>query len=231
MKAVITGDIIKSGNIDLQNRKLLLDELEYALDLWSKDYDMTYELFQGDSFQCLLYSPENALRLMLIIKTFIKSLNPNEAGHIKRPGAKIKTTFPIWLFDARIALGIGNTEPIQKSLGQSNGDAFILSGHLLDELKESKQTLDIITTDSFSEELHTECVLLDNIISRTTALQCEVVNLKLLGFNETKIATRLNIGQSAVNQRSTSGGWGAINTMVQRFENIYLNDPFKLRLF
>ena len=89
------------------------------------------------------------------------------------------------------------------------------------EIKGSKQTIAMRTNDEYNDEFETEMVLLDYIISRTTALQCEVVNLKLLDYTETKIANILNIQQSAVNQRSNSGGWYAIEKMVKRFEIIY----------
>ena len=78
-----------------------------------------------------------------------------------------------------------------------------------------------MTGGANDDELETESILLDALISRTTALQCEVINLKLLGYTEMEIARQLKIMQSAVNQRSISGNWNAIEAMVKRFEIIY----------
>jgi len=109
-------------------------------------------------------------------------------------------------------------------LASSGGEAFQLSGKLLDKMKGKKQTLAVATNDKFQQELELEFILLDAILSKTTALQCEVINLKLLGYTETEIAKRLNVKQSAVNQRSISGNWNAIESMIKRFEKIYSHD-------
>jgi len=225
MKAVITGDIIHSTKLTTDDKRMLINEIEAGLKQWSKDFEMKYEIFRGDSFQCLLDNVMSALRLTLIIKSYIKSLNPSEKGEtIRESGKKISMLFPVWEFDARIAIGIGEVQFLDTSLGKSDGSAFVLSGHTLDDLKNKKQSIGIATIDNYQEELQTEIVLLDLIISRMTALQSEVVSLKLLGYNETEIANQLGVNQSAVNQRSNGAGWNAINNMVQRFENIYSNE-------
>jgi hypothetical protein len=45
-----------------------------------------------------------------------------------------------------------------------------------------------------------------------------------LGYNENEIAQILKINQSAVNQRSISGNWNAIEILLKRFENLYSNE-------
>jgi hypothetical protein len=125
------------------------------------------------------------------------------------------------MFDTRIAVGIGESEEESESLGKANGEAFLLSGRTLDNLKGSKQSIGIASNDTYQMELETECTLVDCIIGRNSALQCEVINLKLLEYTEIEIAKKLGIAQSAVNQRSNNGGWNAIHAMVQRYETIY----------
>lgn len=219
-KAVITGDIVQSTKMDALRRKKLMEEVDFALKIWSTDYNMHYEIYRGDSFQCLLESPFHALRVTLLIKTFIKSLYSNEANELKL-ARKTAMLYPVWLFDTRIALGIGEGEDETESLGKANGEAFLLSGRKLDQLKASKQSIGISVNDAYNSELETECTLLDFILARNSALQCEVINLKLLGYTEIEIAKKLGIAQSAVNQRSNNGGWIAIQSLVQRFEAIY----------
>lgn len=222
MNAVITGDLIHFTNIPEKEKVGLLDFIERALSTWSDDFDMEYEIYRGDSFQCYLNSPHYALRLALIIKTYIKSLNPLEEGHILRPTlGKRKMLFTLLGFDTRVSVGIGEKNYKNERLATSNGDAFILSGRNLDELKSTKQSIGISSSDNNDGELSSAIEMLDFILSRSTALQCEVVYLKLLGYNETEIANRLDINQSAVNQRSTSAGWNAIRTFVERFEKLY----------
>lgn len=222
MNAVITGDLVHFTNFPEADKLLLLDLIDGSLRTWSKDYEMEYEIYRGDSFQCYLRSPHFSLRLAIIIKTYIKSLNQTEEGHISRASyGKRKMFFTLLEFDTRVSVGIGGNNSKQAKLATSNGDAFILSGRNLDELKNSKHTIGLATADENSEELSSAIILLDFIIAKTTALQCQVIYLKLLGYNETEIANQLDINQSAVNQRSTSAGWNAINTFVERFEKLY----------
>ncbi|HLS29265.1 MAG TPA: hypothetical protein VK021_00265, partial [Flavobacteriaceae bacterium] len=62
--------------------------------------------------------------------------------------------------------------------------------------------------------------LLDVLLAKATARQCEILYLKLLGLTEDQISTQLKIGQSAVNQHSTSAGWAAIKSAVQYYNKV-----------
>jgi hypothetical protein len=223
MKAVITGDIIQSTRMPAVQRDALVKSIQQALKIWEKDFHCRSEFFRGDSFQCYLPHPHDALRLMLLLKTYIRSLNPSSAFTLTAKKNRAKSSAIVLstpIIDARMALGIGEAEAGRR-LATSAGVAFELSGHLLDDLKSRKQTLGIATGDDFAEELETEAVLLDALLSRASALQCEVLSYKLLGHHETAIAKALRINQSAVNQRSKAGNWNAIEAMVNRYENIY----------
>lgn len=223
--AVITGDIIHSTKMTGELRIKLVKAIENYMKYLKKNFDIRYEIYRGDSFQCLVKKTEDALRVALLIKTKIRSLNPSELYNIKKQGTKIekKTVLTHWIFDARIAIGIGEIGNENIKLAHSEGIAYFNSGHLLDEIKNTKQHLAITSDDDFNPEWETESLLLDAIIRKTTALQCQVINFKLEDYTETEIANRLNIGQSAVNQRSTGGDWAAIDAMVYRFENAYKN--------
>ena len=224
IKAIITGDIIHSTKLDAEYRTKLFNHIAKALKQWDKNYDMRSETFRGDSFQCLINKPVIALRILLIQKTFIRNLNPSEIYNVsnqRKPKNQKQMIIPTWILDARIAIGIGNVDYISNRLASSNGEAFVLSGQLLDNLKSRKQSIGIATNDRYQDELETEFKLLDAIIAKTTALQCQVILHKLLGFTENHIAEKLKINQSAVNQRSMNGNWNAIETMLNRFEKFY----------
>ncbi len=218
--AVITGDIIQSSKLDAETRQWLMRSLKAALEQWDNDFEMESELIRGDSFQCLISNPELALKIALLIRTYIRSLNPTAAYDIyHRENPAILLTN--WLFDVRIAIGVGGIDYEGDTLAESDGEAFHLSGRALDLLKDSRQNLAIVSTDKNKEELATMAPLLDAIISKTTALQCQVINLKLLEYTEIEIARMLEINQSAVNQRSVAGNWGPIQSAVKRFGKIY----------
>jgi hypothetical protein len=223
-KAVITGDVIHSTRMDEESRKLLSKSIAQFLKRLEEVFKVRSEMFRGDSFQCLVPKVQDALRVALLIKTKIRSLNPSELHNVKAKGKRGKPNavyFTSWVFDARMAIGIGEVPKTVKDLATTSSEAFYLSGHLLDEMKSRKQSLDIDTMDKYRDELETEMLLLDNIIAKTTAMQCEVIHWKLGGYSEIEIANKLGIGQSAVNQRSNAGSWNAIDAMVDRFETMY----------
>lgn len=227
MQAIITGDVIHSTKMNMEHRNWLFLKIADALKQWDEDFKMRSETFRGDSFQCLVQKPVDALKIALLQKTYIRSLNPSNVYDVyKKDDSLIRrgVLFPTWIFDARIAIGIGEIDLLTERLASSGGEAFQLSGHLLDKMKSRKQSLAIATQDKFNSELQTEFILLDAIISKTTALQCEVIKLKLLGYTEHEIAKQLDVGQSAINQRSNNGNWNAIESMLKRFEIIYSNE-------
>jgi hypothetical protein len=229
--AVITGDIEKSTQLHPQQKTNLMKHLASALNTWNVGFEMQSEIYRGDSFQCVLKKPKDALRVALIIKTYLRNLNifnsidrHQGAGDFSMRSMEFHNdefSKSIWLYDARIAIGIGAKRVFRRKISTSDGEAFVRSGRILDSLKNRKQEIGIETGDSYNSELQTEIVLLDAIISKTSALQCEVIYLKLLGYKEIDISKRLSINQSAVNQRSNAANWNAINTMVERFEIIY----------
>jgi hypothetical protein len=222
--AVITGDIIQSSKLDAETRQWLMRSLKAALEQWDEDFEMESELIRGDSFQCLIPHPELALQIALLIRTYVRSLNPTSAYdiyHRENPAKGHSRLLTNWLFDVRIAIGVGEIDYEGDTLAESDGEAFQLSGRALDRLKDGRQNLAIVSNDKNKGELASMAPLLDAIMSGTTALQCEVINLKLLGHTEIDIAKILEINQSAVNQRSIAGNWGAIQSAVKRFGKIY----------
>ncbi len=182
IKAVITGDIVHSTRLSAAHRSVLLRDMGQKMKIWDKAFKMKSEIFRGDSFQCMV-SPRHGLRAALVIKMYIRSLGPGELYAIpKRKGTNQKKPVSAanYIFDARMAIGIGATEDINRKLASSHGTAFTISGHLLDGIKNTKQSLAIGSADRFADELGAESVLLDALIAKTSALQCKVLYLKLL---------------------------------------------------
>ncbi len=226
-KAVITADIIHSSKMSIEHREWLLKEIEQKLEtLYKLPPVMESEMYRGDSFQCQLSTLRLGLRTALILKTFIKSLNPSEVTIVSdKQGIKSQEVFRTKrIFDVRLSLGLGEVISNSTTIGMSDGEAFQLSGRMLDEMKKHKTSFGISTNDDFKEELATESALLDFILFNATALQCEVIYWKLQGITEINIAEKLTIQQAAVNQRSTAGGWQVIEKALKRFETIYAND-------
>lgn len=219
--AVISGDIIESGKLPPKERQFLYKKFEAFLKkLGQKASGFRGETNQGDYFQCLVNDPAQALRYAIIIRSYLRSFTETELELSK--AMKTKKGLSGLTIDARIALGIGQADFISNRLGASDGPAFRLSGRLLDKIKKTNHSLagEVEKDEAVTGELQTLLHLLDFILSKTTALQCQVIYQKLVGKKETEIAEGLHILQSAVNQRSTASGWNAIEAAVKRFETV-----------
>lgn len=208
--AVITGDIIDSTKLNLVERKKLLKNLDVFFNSFASATDnelrlaIPFELFRGDSFQGLLTAPEEALRVCILLRAYLKS-------HFYS-GQNL---------DARIAIGIGTISLRASTLSASDGEAFRHSGRLLDGLKRKSQKIGLHSPwKAVNDEINMGLILLEGIMVKWTSLQADVIYLKLLGFTEVRIAATLNVAQSAVNQRSGAASWGAVETFVKHFREL-----------
>lgn len=219
MVSVITGDIINSSGLEKSVRKVVYQKLEqFIFELERGDFNLKGETNHGDWFQCLLSKPVYSLRIALLIKAYLRSLPLNQfQPSIKFAKNKMKNDGPL---DVRISIGLGDIDFISSRVGASDGSAFRISGRLLEKIKKQSQTLQaqVEGKEELNEQLHTLFVMLDFILSKTTALQCEVILRKLQGKKEIEIANELGVLQSAVNQRSTAAGWNVIETALNHFE-------------
>lgn len=221
--AVITGDIVNSTEITIENRKIFYDSLINYFKEIEDRYDVTIEMFRGDSFQCIVNKIYNALQISLEIKTFIGSLmSETQAVNLKTKDKSYKAIGQ-FRYNARISIGIGDIDFAHNSALTSDGTAFRISGRQLDEMKSKKQFLTIATDDEYNKELQMESLLLDVIMRTNTIQQNEVLNKKLLYYTDQEIANMLNIKQPAVNQRLSLANWHAIDTMLKHFKSLYSN--------
>jgi len=62
--------------LGIKYRGWLFKQITQALKLWDKVLGTRSETFRGDSFQCLVKQPGDAIKICLIQKTFIRSINP-----------------------------------------------------------------------------------------------------------------------------------------------------------
>jgi hypothetical protein len=227
-KAALSGDIIASTSMSVDERLLLVDQIKDLFGQLEKKYIFYGRVIKGDYIECYIDNPQLALRIALIIKCFIKSMSGNAVESEKDNTESRDKYFKI--YGMRIAIGIGSIDKFDRDNGIIEGEAISLSGRIISsESTHStdrvviKNTLFIQTVNAdWNKEFEAVFMLIDNIIARNTANQCKIITEKLLGESEEQIAVKLNITQSAVNQRSKSGGWNAIEKAVLRFESVVL---------
>lgn len=208
--AVITGDIINSTKFDAFKRDKLLQKLDTFFRKYSAESEnemhlkIQFEIFRGDSFQGLLDSPAEALKLCILMRSYLKSQFDSELT-----------------LDARIAIGIGEIGYKSEKLSESDGEAFHNSGRLLDVMKKLPQQIGLQSPwPNLNNDINIGLVLLETIISKWTPLQADVVYLKLSGQTELQISKVLNIAQSSVNQRAKAAAWGAVEIFIKHFNEV-----------
>ncbi|MCG9972460.1 SatD family protein [Christiangramia crocea] len=219
MIAVISADLLSSSSYPkelLEKTITTLNKEFRELERLTKP-NSEFKIYRGDSFQGIVYSPEEALLFALRIKTAINRLHLNDSESNKA----FKR-----VADLRLAIGIGTYDFQRDSILESNGQAFQFSGRTLDEIKKENRKLKLKTpSDNINEEFDTSFLLFDTISDKWSTASAEVIYYLLKGFKETEIATELGISQSAVNQRKKAAGWDAIDVLLQRYRNV-INEHF-----
>ena len=204
--AVLTGDLIDSTDLDTTSReearKLVLSSVG-KLDDWSKKNVVRGkpEIFRGDQWQALLSQPKFAFRAALYVR------------------AKLIATG----CDTRVSIAIGTVDRISRtSISRSDGDAFVRSGHGLDEMKTDSE-LAISLPDNMKGSgrwLSAIAELSGAILSGWKKGQAEVVSLAIdpENFNQSEIGKRLKTTQQLVSKALKATRWDALEVAINSFE-------------
>ena len=204
MQAIITADIVNYTKFTQNSEGNLMDNFIKWTKKTGSFSEVKYELYRGDSFQCIIPNLNQTLKICLLNRAYFLRLSKNQNG-----------------LDVRQAIGLGDVESLQKTLSRSNGQAFRFSGRSFDAM--DKKGNRIIFKSSFDEidaELNTSFSLLEAIIKGWTATQAEVFFHKLQGKKEKEIAEQLHISQPAVNRHLKALSWSAVERLLSRFEEI-----------
>lgn len=206
--AVLTADLVSS-------RHLLPARIEEITAQTAKDIERrlfrrkrTFELYRGDSIQAVL-DPQQALRVALLWRSAIRAVDEGKGG-----------------WDIRIAIGIGEASYTGSRVSTSAGQAFELSGLLLDELKKKDSPRIGIrsASSSWNDQLETECILADTIMQRwTPGGAAAVFNALLYEETQEQLASRMGIAQSSIHKRLNSANWLALRHWLQYFQQQVLS--------
>ncbi|MFH1118457.1 MAG: hypothetical protein V1775_01450 [Bacteroidota bacterium] len=203
---VITGDIRNSTRLpatDLARLPFVLKEIfnEMNLFLKNKDQWIKYSIFRGDSFQ-LVTQPAAALEAALLLRAGLRSAYPATVAAA---------------VDCRLAIAIGSTGNLSENITESTGEAFTLSGRLLESMGKSHYMAAVTPVLSMTLELNTELALCDALIRRWTHLQALLVPKLLNSQTQSAIAVSTGISQSAVARKLQAMGWQAIEQLLSRY--------------
>ncbi len=224
-KAVISGDIIAFTSLSNANKQFVEDHIKKLFEIIKHQYACYCRLIKGDYLECVIEHPEKSLEVALLIKTFIKSLAIPKDTSDKR--IKYFKNYGI-----RLAIGIGKLTRYDKNNGIIDGEAVYLSGRKInDESTHNKKriviknTLYFVSTNpQLNQQFEAFFSLIDFILNKATAKQCEVVFYKLQGFKEKEIAAIMDVSQPVINQHSLSVGWNALETAVNYYQTALKNN-------
>ena len=220
-KATISSDIVSSTSLSVEQRLILEKELKKLLRILRQTFgSKTFfgRLIKGDYIECVLNNPKLALRVALIIKSFVKSLK------IKVSKKNNKRLNGFKEYGIRIAVGIGELSILNRRKGIIDGEAIRLSGRAVNEMTYSdKKTRNTLVFRSNQENWNDAFAplfsLLDVLFAESTRAQNEIIFYKLIDKSEKEISEIIKKSQSTINQHSTAAGWFAIDRAVKYFEN------------
>ena len=212
MIATISADIVRSTSMNTEDLIVLRNRL---LDLF-QDFEEDYPGFwarivRGDSIECVVPDYNDALRIAILIKLYVKMRV-----------SEFECSEMLQRYGIRFSIGVADIKYADKKEDIINGPAIYLSGRNLDEISRRENIMTAFEIGQapkpLSNLLDSYVAMVSGIVDSYSAKQAEVVFLKLLGFKEIEISERVGISQSSVNTRAANAQWGLLNTAIKDFE-------------
>jgi len=197
-RAVITGDIINFTQLPAVRRQALIEDTERLLRSWIKR-KADAQIFRGDSYQVLFEEPSEALKRSLQLVCWFKK-HSDEANKIN--------------LNTRVSIGVGEVAYEGKTVLNSDGEAFHLSGRKFDKMKDG-EFLSVNTNDP-EKNATIEIILnfVNKYINEWTLAQAEVIFLILENKTQQEIAEELSLSQPSVNSRLKLAGWKELEPAI-----------------
>ena len=209
--AAISADIVASTSLGQSQREILdtrlrefLCELRAVLGM-KKFFG---RLVKGDCLEFVLDEPQQALRVALMIRTFVKALE------IKSKNSAFNN------YGARVAVGIGGITALDRKRGFIDGPAIVFSGRALQEMGSRNKTGLAFRSanNNWNNSMTPLFALLDTMLVKSTKQQCGILLHRLSGktVNETSAITGTSV--SNINKQLRASGWSAIESALRYFE-------------
>ena len=212
MIATISADIVRSTSMNTEDLIVLRNRLRYLFQDFEKDYPGFWaRIVRGDSIECVVPNYNDALRIAILIKLYVKMRV-----------SEFDCSEMLQRYGIRFSIGVADIKYADKKEDIINGPAIYLSGRNLDEISRRENIMTAFEIGQapkpLSNLLDSYVAMVSGIVDSYSAKQAEVVFLKLLGFKEIEISERVGISQSSVNTRAANAQWGLLNTAIKDFE-------------
>ena len=212
MIATISADIVRSTSMNTEDLIVLRNRLRDLFQDFEEDYPGFWaRIVRGDSIECVVPNYNDALRIAILIKLYVK---------MRVSGFDCSEM--LQRYGIRFSIGVADIKYADKKEDIINGPAIYLSGRNLDEISRRENVMTAFEIGQapkpLSNLLDSYVAMVSGIVDSYSAKQAEVVFLKLLGFKEIEISERVGISQSSVNTRAANAQWGLLNTAIKDFE-------------
>lgn len=198
-RTVITSDIVGSTQLAKADLKKLVKTFDSILS------GHQYEFFRGDSFQVYIKLPEEALAVVLRLRT-----------------AAMKMSSKSVACDVRASIGIGQVKSPVKSLHTATDEAFILSGRTFDKMKAPERLLIACPEKNTTVQLGLQITgdYIDYIFRHLTIKQAAVIFELLQNSTQTEVAKRLKKSQATVHKHAQAAGWPEMEKLIGNYKQL-----------
>ena len=212
MIATISADIVRSTSMNTEDLIVLRNRLRDLFQDFEEDYPGFWaRIVRGDSIECVVPKYNDALRIAILIKLYVKTRV-----------SEFECSEMLQRYGIRFSIGVADIKYADKKEDIINGPAIYLSGRNLDEISRRENVMTAFEIGQAPKPLNnlldSYVAMVSGIVDLYSAKQAEVVFLKLLGFKEIEISERVGISQSSVNTRAANAQWGLLNTAIKDFE-------------
>lgn len=216
--AVLTGDVIGSTKLAQRTPLTTLFAEAFATLTRRKVVLRPFEVFRGDSFQGLVRA-DSSLWAATLIRARMRA-------HGEGTGSRRSAV------DARIAIGIGQVDRPQRRVATSDGEAFRLSGRLLETLGHGRHQRRLAVEMApalVARHGATVVAMLDELMRRYDAIvsgwtvpaAASIVAQWSVERTQAEIADELGISQPAVSQRLRAANADEARRILKLFESLF----------
>jgi hypothetical protein len=205
--AVITGDIVNSSKLPVEERQRLHRVMKEGSKALRKAFKgsvpLDVDVFRGDSWQMLVADPVKSLRIGLFYRAFLRAA----------------TATGRW--DTRMAIAIGTVDFVpEDGVSKGDGQAYRYSGKALEEMTKASHMCFRFPEREIEESLDVLVHLLDVLAMNWTQKQALAITGALQGLKQEEIRNLWKplISQQAINRHLQRAGWVAIEKAVGLFE-------------
>ena len=196
---VLTGDIVKSQQIAVGNYDEMLYALESTLRMLVEKSKVKFDIFRGDSFQVAFPNVEDVIEGALIIRLALKINTPS--------------------IHVRQSIGIGTVSSQRHNAKSSTGEAYVLSGNGLDQMK-SQQLVVNSNSHAFQSRMSLMTKLVDALVGGLTLIQSEALLQFLIAQDKShsEIASSLNKTRSNTTKLLIASHYQLISEYIEYFQ-------------